>query len=152
MSFFSSIPVRENSDDVDASWWNTIRTKLVTFFGAGINDPQTFTIADNQSSYADITGLLLDSSTYTYYEVFYTIIRSDGTNKRRERGFLYFSYDSQNGWAMNRDSGNADALNMGVDSIALSSEQAQYKSDSMGGTYAAQLTWQITRTVAAEGI
>lgn len=153
MSFFSDIPIRSNGAvvPVDASWWNTIRTKLVSFFGTGVTAPATFTIADNQSSYANITDFVLDSATYQYYAVEYTIIRTDGTVKRRERGMLYFSHDSVNGWVMERISGNADALNV-ADSLALSSQQLQYKSDSMGGTYEGKFTWKIVSTFDAEGV
>ena len=37
MAGFADIPIRENGEDqfMDASWWNTIRTKLIEAFGTG---------------------------------------------------------------------------------------------------------------------
>jgi hypothetical protein len=38
MSLFSDIPTRENGQTIEASWYNTIKTKLTTAFGDAIGD------------------------------------------------------------------------------------------------------------------
>lgn len=63
MGIFSDIPVRANGDHVDASWWNTIRSKLILFFGAGTIGETSVNLTNNQSSAASITGLIFASAT-----------------------------------------------------------------------------------------
>lgn len=121
--------------------------------GSSIGSPNTFTIADNQTSYQNITGMLVDKTVNTSVTVEYTIIRSDGINKRREHGYLYLNYESQAGWSLDRVSQRVDALNKGASSLQITAGgQVQYESDSMGGTYAGKMTWQIMSAFAAEGI
>lgn len=132
---FTSIPVRSNADrgTVDASWWNTIRTALVSWAGSGAIDETQFTIADNQTAYTSITGLLFDHSTSRAHEIGYTIYRSDGTTSRREMGKLLAMYKAQEGtWYYERQSFGDDALGNGTVSnplIVSSAGQVQYKSD-----------------------
>lgn len=135
MSVFSSIPVRSNADrgTVDASWWNTIRTALIAYAGAGLVDETQFVIADNQTAYTSITGLLFDHSVSRAHEIGYTIYRSDGTTSRREMGKLFAMYKTQEGtWYYERQSFGDDALGNGTVSsplIVTSAGQVQYKSD-----------------------
>ena len=35
---FSDIPVRANGEKIEASWFNTIRTELLNFFGGNVNN------------------------------------------------------------------------------------------------------------------
>lgn len=113
----------------------------------------TQSILDNQSAYVNVASLLITSSVNQCVSVEYTIIRSTGVVKRRERGMLYLLYDSVNGWSLTRESQGADALNKTITSLAITTGgQVQYKSDSMGGTYAGQISWRITNAFAAEGI
>lgn len=115
--------------------------------------PETQTLADNQSSYANITDLIIDHTVNQSVDVEYTIIRTDGSNYRRERGVLNLLYDPQKSWICVRTSQGDDALNAGATSMQIiSTGQVQYKSDSMGGTYAGKITWRIVYAFAAEGI
>lgn len=121
--------------------------------GNGLGNQNTFLVLDNQSSLQNITTMLIDHTVNQSVVIEYTIIRSDGTNKRREHGFLFLTYDTQNGWILNRTFQGADALNMGSLSLQITAGgQVQYESDSMGGTYAGKLTWQIQSAFPAEGI
>lgn len=135
MSVFSSIPVRSNADraTVDASWWNTIRTALITAFGTGMVDESQFTIADNQTGYTNVTGLSFDHSTTRALNLNYTIYRDNGTVSRRELGTLRAFYKAREGtWSWERESSGDDALGNGTVSdplIVSSSGQVQYKSD-----------------------
>jgi len=121
--------------------------------GNALGTPNTFTIADNQSALANITGLIVDHTVNQCMTVEYTIIRTDGTNWRREHGYLFLTYDSENGWNLTRRiDGGVDALNLNNGLYINSSGQVRYQSDSMGGTYQGKMTWQISSAFAAEGI
>lgn len=155
MSAFSDIPVRANGDTVDAGWWNTIRTALINTFGAtGLLESQ-FTIADNQSSYANITGLLLDGSVSRAVDIEYTIYRTNGSStERRERGILRCMFKAvANAWSFERQSWGDDALGNGTISTPLnvtSAGQVQYKSDSIGATYVGTIRYKIVNSFAKE--
>lgn len=135
MSVFSSIPIRSNSDTglVDASWWNTIRSALISWAGTAIIDETQFTIAGSQSSYQSITGLLLDHSVSRAHEIEYTLHRTDGTTSRREMGKLFAMYKNTEGtWYYERQSWGDDVLGNGTVSdplIVSAAGQVQYKSD-----------------------
>lgn len=135
MSVFSDIPIRSNSDTglVDASWWNTIRTALIAYAGTAMVDETQFTIAGSQSSYASITGLLLNSTVSRAHEIAYTIYRTDGTTSRRELGKLFAMFKAQEGtWYYERESIGDDTLGNGTVSdplIVNATGQVQYKSD-----------------------
>ena len=46
-----------------------------------------------------------------------------------------------------------EALNMGANSLAITTGgQVTYETDSMGGTYAGQMTWSMISAFATEGI
>lgn len=156
MSLFSDIPVRSNGvEDVDASWWNTIRTKLIQFAGGGVTAEATFTIADNQSSYANVTGLSFDGATYGTVEIKYGIYRFDGSSdERKESGTLILNYKKSAGsWSLSRRSEGDDALNIASSfqlDVSGGVAQLQYKSDSMGGTYEGTMTHKVVNTLNVE--
>lgn len=121
--------------------------------GSSIGGQTSFPLLDNQNTVQTVPGLVIDHTANQCVFAEYTIIRTDGTNYRREHGFLTLLYDAQNGWSMTRQSQGADSLNMGQSSLQISvAGQVQYKSDSMGGTYNGQMTWQINSAFPAEGI
>jgi hypothetical protein len=154
MGLFDSIPIRSNGaegGEVDASWWNSIRTALINAFGESITSETDFTIADDESSLTDITGLSVDSSEVVYAKVVYTISRTDGSTPRRETGALFLTYDDNgSSWELDRRSNFGDALNMGNNSISVTAGgQLQYKSDSMGGSYVGSMKYRITESLTA---
>jgi hypothetical protein len=121
--------------------------------GSNIGTPISASILDNQSSFQNIIGMSVNSAVNQCMVMEYTIIRSNGsTVKRREHGYLYLTYDSVNGWILNRSSQGADALNLGISLQITTGGAIQYKSDSMGGIYAGQITWQVVSAFATEGI
>lgn len=120
--------------------------------GTAIGSQNTFVVADNISAFTNITGMLIDSSINRCVVIEYTIIRSDGTNKRREHGYLYLGYESQNGWVLNRTLQGADSLNMGNSIQITAGGQVQYKSDSMAGSYQGKMVWQLQSIFPSEGI
>lgn len=153
MSIFSDIPLRANGDDILAAWFNTLRSALITVFGGGIIGETPFTIADNQSSFQDITDLIIDKSLYRHARIEYTIYRTDAALERKESGILTLTYAVlADAWELNRESVRDDTLNMGARSLEVvaGTGQVQYKSDSMGGTYSATMTWKIISTFNKE--
>lgn len=155
-TIFSSIPIRSNADTglVDASWWNTIRTALVNYVGAGGMEETQFTIADNQSSYQDVTGLLLDSTLTRAAQIQYTIYRTNGSAERREMGIIFCFYKAVAAvWSFEVNSWGDDSLGNGTISAPLnltSAGQVQYKSDSMGGTYSGKIRYKSVIAFAKE--
>ncbi len=153
---FSSIPIRSNANTglVDASWWNTIRTALINFMGAGAIDETQFTIADNQSGYQNITGLLLDASVTRAVAIHYTIYRSTGAVERREMGVIWAFYKAlATAWSFEVDSYGDDSLGNGTVSVPLnvtSAGQVQYKSDSMGGSYSGKMRYKAVISFITE--
>lgn len=146
MSLFSDIPIRANGSTFYASWVNDIRTALINFFGAGFLGETQFTIADNQSSYASVTGLLLDHNTARAVDIEYTIYRTNGSSiERRERGTLYCTYKAVAGaWSFERVTHQGDdALNIANSLNVTSAGQVQYKSDSVGATYVGKMRYKV---------
>lgn len=153
MGLFDEIPIRLNgSQDVDAAWWNTIRSRLIDAFGTQITAQTQVTILDNQSSFQDVTGLVFDKAEVVYALVRYTIQRTDGSSPRRECGTLELSLsDDESDWELSRVAVRGDALSMGADSLSVTSAgQIQYKSDSMGGTYSGSLNFKVLDTLNKE--
>lgn len=155
MSVFSSIPVRENGDDVTKEWWNIFRTKLLAAFGSGVIGEKNQTITDNQSSYANITDAVIDGASYGSGVFEYTIYRDDGSSdERRETGVIRLGYKQRAGtWEITERRSGGDALNV-ADSIDVNTSgtegQLRYKSDSMGGTYTGKITWKLIGTTDLE--
>ena len=62
---FAAIPARLNDQQTDASWWNILATaginiETILGIGGGAITETTFSFANNQSSPANVTGLLFD--------------------------------------------------------------------------------------------
>lgn len=72
MGYFDSIPVRSNGDTILASWFNTIRTYLVDYFGGETIQQTSFAGASGQSG-ANVTGLIFDNSSTESATVEYTV-------------------------------------------------------------------------------
>lgn len=164
MSPFEDIPVRSNSDlTADASWWNTIRTFLVARFPNSQGSDAGISLTNNQSTLADLTGLLLDSDTYTDHRIRYRIQRSTSLATYKEVGTILAWWDGS-AWNYKRsvDYGNAlgdgagseagDYQVGGSDSIQINSStgQAEYLSHNMSGTgHSATFDWYIEESWAA---
>lgn len=147
MNLSDFIPVRSNSDTglVNASWWNVLRSAILSIAGAGAIEETQFTIADNQSSYQDVTGLLLDKDVTQSVRIDYTFYRTNGsTVERRESGYLICLYKPvAAAWTYERYSWGDDALNMADGLYLTSAGQVQYKSDSVGATYVGTMRYKI---------
>jgi len=98
----------------------------------GVGGAKTdFTIVDNQTSAADVTGLSFDSSNETGAKVFYRLKRRDDTQNSYEIGTLWLVYDADDTtWRLSMDSRFDDA---GVSFSVTTAGQVQYTSSSYGG-------------------
>lgn len=80
---FSSIPVR-GPGPVSPDWWNALRIA-----GMAIESSQlSATIANNQSSPANVTGMAIDSVISTSAKIQAEISRLTGTNEALARGTI----------------------------------------------------------------
>ena len=71
---FADIPIRSNGQDVDASWWNTIRTQLLLAFGDVSGEvPQSIGLADTDQ---DVTELTFDKADFSKVDIRYWVRRS----------------------------------------------------------------------------
>lgn len=147
MSAFSDIAIRANGRTTYASWWNDIRTALINTFGSYTVTETQFTIADNQSSFQNITGLVFDKTLVNSVKVEYTIYRTNGSSiERRESGSFTITYKPVAvAWTITRRAeSDDDALNMGASSLGVTAAgQIQYKSDSIGATYVGKMRYKV---------
>lgn len=138
MGLFEDIPLRENGDKTDSSWWNTITQKLREAFPNITNIIAVpFSILNNQSTYQDITGIVFLNTNATTWVMRYEIYRKTSLEERLETGTMTISWKPILGaFVTNRRSdSDDDALNV-TDSLAidLATGKLQYKSDNMSGT------------------
>lgn len=146
---FNSIPIRQNADISDTSWWNTIRTELINFFGGGAIPQTVFTIANNQSSAADITGLVLDKASYGFYKIPYTYFRRTDSANERVYGVIYCHYNVETDtWTLDDKPEGGD---LGGVEFSISGQQIQYASSNMAGaSYEGTLTYKIENAFGIE--
>lgn len=97
-----------------------------------------FTIADNQSSAQNVTGLSFDKTKTRSFVLRYTVYRSaSGGSTRSQSGLCLFVTDGTNwDYAQGPDVGDA-----GVVLSITSAGQVQYTSDANGGSYDANNSW-----------
>ncbi len=135
---FLSIPIRNNGEEVDDSWFNTLRAAgvdLESYIGSFIAETG-FNIVNNQSSPANINGLIFDSTTQGAAFIDYEIYRNTtggGATKRKEVGMLLVSYTPSGSpvWEI------SNPIFMGAAGVEFSITalgQVQYTSDNQSGT------------------
>lgn len=107
----------------------------------------TFTIANNQSSLANITGLLFNPATFRGIKIEYSIYRQTDTasSARAQIGQLRFVYNTQAAtWYMSDDYAGQDA---GVTFSITPAGQIQYTSTNITGTnYVGTLKYSLIKT------
>jgi len=157
MGYFDTIPVRSNGDitPVTASWWNIIRTQLVAFealFGGGATAEAQFTVANNQSSAADVTDMVLDKTTYAGGLIWYSVAVRDDTEGRRETGFIHITYEAEtDAWDVSQETKVSIGTISGVVFTITSAGQVQYTSANLtGGGYTGKMRWKFLDTFAIE--
>jgi hypothetical protein len=119
------------------------------------SSPEEYSILNNQSSFANITGLLFDSAVHTTIFMDYEIELSDATpSLYRQSGSLIASYDGS-AWLLEAGSYVGDSVLTtsapiaGEIQLQMSGGQVQYKSGNMaGGSFSGTLKLSITRVAA----
>lgn len=138
---FSVIPVRQNSTQTDASWWNSLRTAgsavetiVNAIIGGGGSIEVTQAILNNQSG-AAVTGLAL-SSTYKKHIIDYWVKRistSGGGVTVMESGQYTAIYDGTT-WSIGRSGGQIGLANFSL-TIDSGTGAIDYVTDNQAGTY-----------------
>lgn len=101
-----------------------------TFSGTGDILNTTFTVANNQSSAANVAGLSFDTGTVRSAIVTYSVYRSTTLSEKGEAGFLLLTYMSTAAnWVITRYSNDDSGLVFTV----TDGGQVQYTSDNMSG-------------------
>jgi hypothetical protein len=110
-------------------------------------DTGTASILNNQTSNANITGLLFSSADYKTVIVNYVITRSSSTTYARETGTFRAYYDSNTAEWIEPSviySGN----NSGVSFYITTGGQLQYRSSNYGGTsYVGSIDWEVDSSI-----
>jgi len=114
---------------------------------------QSFTVANNQSSAANVTGLSFSSASVTAVRVFYKLYRSDSNGERQNVGHLFVQYlPTAASWTIVDErisvftGSYTDAA--GVTFTVTSGGQVQYTSDNMSGTgYSGSLTFKTELSI-----
>lgn len=157
MGYFDDIPIRANGDDVDASWWNTIRTKLITAFGVGFTGDTQQSITDGQAA-TDITGLLLASASASTYQIRITSKRDDGTSQLRHVQNITAWYNSRKAaWAISVEeigelctSSACSSAGSGLTYSITSAGQMKVAATTIGGTPVSTILWKIVQSNGVE--
>lgn len=116
----------------DATAWAVGVTDVLNDL-LGPNDilETAFNVANNQTSFADVTGLLFNAASVRSAEISYAIYRVSTANPsgQTETGTIQIVYDNAVGWSINQGNilGNA-----GVIFQVTNSGQIQYKSTDIG--------------------
>jgi hypothetical protein len=121
------------------AWAKEANTVLNTLFGNNDISITTATILDNQTTAANVTGLIFDASFVRSFEVIYDVIRNDGSSQIQQNGKILGIYDGSD-WSITSEC-NGDA---GIDFIINNDGQIQYFSTSVGGTYTGTMKFKAS--------
>lgn len=149
---FSSIPVRANGQDILYSWFNVLRTAgiaIEAFLGSAFLGETSFTVVNNQSSAANVTGLSFSGASVRSFVVDYQIYRNTtggGATELAESGTLVGVYSTvAASWEMAQPSVVGDA---GVELSITAAGQVQYTSSNITGTPASSTMKFKARTMS----
>jgi len=96
---FADIPIRVNGQDVDASWWNTIRTQLLLAFGDVAGEaPQSIGSADTNQ---DVVELVFDKADFSRIDIRTWVRRkTDDFEYLQSQDLELHYYQNTNSWAL----------------------------------------------------
>lgn len=139
-SLFSAIPIRTAADAFRTDWVNALRLagiSLETLAGAAYISPTEFTIANNQSAAANVTGLLFAGASVRSFVVEYQVYRNTtggGATELAETGFLKGTYSTV---AASWEMANYDCVgDAGILFSITAGGQVQYTSTNITGSAA----------------
>lgn len=132
---FSAISVRSNGQKILYDWFNTIRTAgvaLEAFVGAGYIGETSFTLANNTVSVANVTGLVISSSSYKSAHIYAEVRRKTDSVEVISGGRLIIQYRTlTSAWELLDElSGDDDGTVFSV----TSGGQVQYTTDNQSGS------------------
>lgn len=119
------------------AWAQAVTDVLNNSQGPGDILSTSFTIADNISSFTNVTGLAFSTSLVRSFEIEYNVFRTDGTTPQVEVGLMHGVYNGTS-WELSRDyTGEA-----GMTYEITNAGQFRYKSTSVGGTYSGSMKFR----------
>lgn len=127
----------------DASDWAQAVTDAINNIVSS-NDLATTTslIADNVTSFTNITGANLLTPGVKSFTVYYVVNRSDGASNFNEYGFLNGVYDGS-AWQMTREFDGNSSVSFDITNAG----QIRYKSSAIGGIYTGTIKFRTTSGV-----
>jgi hypothetical protein len=159
MGVFSDIPVRANggSQNVDSSWWNSIRTALVNTFGAGVLGETQQSVTDGQSA-TSITSALFNGSSIVRAVMEVSSLRDDGTNRRTHFQRITCWYNTKiDQWRITTEevgesctASACTAVASGLTYTITAGGQVQVAADTMGGSHSGKIRWKVVSTFSLE--
>ena len=118
-----------------SSWSSAVTSALNSLLGSGDILLSTATIANNQSSSADVSGMLFDPTSVRAANISYTIYRVTATvtSGNAESGTIYITYDnnasSGNKWLLSQQINGSSGVTFSITDLG----QVQYTSTSLAG-------------------
>jgi hypothetical protein len=126
--------------EVVHDWAEAATDKLSSLSGTYDIPITTSSISDNQSTAANVTGLLFNSTVTRSFIAEYVVYReTDTPTKIRENGIITGVYDGSTGWEYSiKHIGDA-----GMDFIVTAAGQVQYYSSNMvGASYSGEIKFK----------
>lgn len=152
MSLETDYAARENGPPITAGWFNPLRSAIIAienYLGTLVG-LTAFTIANNQSSAADVTGLLFNGTNVKVAIVDFRIRRNTtggGATERVQTGQVAFFYKPTAAtWDYSMGSQYGD--DAGVAFSITNAGQVQYTSDNQSGTADESVLKYTVRTLA----
>lgn len=150
MSIFGDIPVRINGQLIEASWFNTIRSKLLQAFG-DVEGEVAQAIGQGQVS-QDITTLTFSSADFSSVDIEYTLRRETDSDEVFVRGGFTLQYmKTANTWRLKEGEFRGDDVGVTFDTLddtgtpGINIVQVRYSSDTLaGGSYAGNIVTKYT--------
>lgn len=138
---FTAIPNRVNGTEADANWWNILRAAGVSLEN-GLVAATNFTIANNQASPTNVTGLTLDGAVYGSARIDIQMKRSDATPTELVSYIQLFLTYKSSGWVLEQvDHGDDAGVEFSV-TTSLGVAQIKYTSTNMaGGSYSGAMKY-----------
>lgn len=114
-------------------WASGVTDVLANLVGPDDILETAFNVANNQTTFADVTGLVFNAASVRAVDITYSIFRISSTNLSgfTEKGTIQLIYDNNVGWDLNQGNllGNANVI-----FDITPTGQVQYKSSDIGAT------------------
>lgn len=148
---FTAIPQRNNGDEITADWFNILQAAGENLENIVGLSGQTFTLANNQSSPADLLLLSFAGSVFRSFEIKYNIYfnsTGSGATEVSEVGSFIGVYNTVAGtWVLTYGPIGGNPVPTGVLFSITNAGQVQYTSPNFTGTLAEfKLSLSITTT------